>query len=254
MPQEPLFAPINWRRYKSGDIIVTFDLARSWQRLNPFYWLSRFLKWLIKSTLKVTLVPLFHFFQGLDRLLAHRAQIVIASGLGLGVGLSLVWAQTPIVLQAVQPEISQVTGALPNQNLAIKIYPQQLVVADRRLDLSLAVVDEIPGNDVSWYTDRSGWYWSGSAGLGQPEAILIGAGSRSHLGQSQPGWTLGETVEVIGTNHGRYRFTITEIKTVATNQIPALVQQLDQPKLMVVIAPVPVWQTETTLLIGSPAL
>lgn len=162
-------------------------------------------------------------FSRLDALTGHRSALVATMGIGLGFGLSVVLFYQPTATQANLPVVSQAAVQAPTAMLVKlpKYETTEKVTQDQPLlQLGEGLVTHVQfagGSDMATYLGRA---------------------------------SLGDAVEVTGSNNGLYRFAVVEIKYIDAERINTVLQQ--DATSLVLSAPLDFFKSKLLVLVARP--
>ena len=187
-----------------GDLILEIQPDNFSVRGIVKFSIRLFLTILIKVTF-----PLFSFLN----LLATRKKLVISSiGLGIGLGISVLITQRPDTLQAFPTLLSSSTAEIRASRVTVT-----------SIDLSIAVVtgsvQDLVENisiDTLIHDDRS-------ADLGARGPVVIADVGISNILENLEKVSIGDTLEIQGSNSATYKYTVTEIRDMQAEYLPNVV-------------------------------
>ncbi len=199
------------KQSKSGAVSIVFHTPTIPQWLKPNFIVSGLVKGLVS------------FFQAVDRLLSHKAPLIISAGLGLGIGLSLTVAGQPTMILAtpssqVMNSLAAVTARelrLPEHKVAGPILNNEQVVR-----------------------------------LGEAGVSVITISTNDPIASDIRQVGLGESIQVVGSNNGVYLYQVVETREIPHHEFNTLLEQ-SQPTLLI-STPVGLLQTADWVLVARP--
>jgi|GEM_PF-1034027 len=191
--------------------IVVINTVWALDVFNGQWWLNKFI-----SSLVV-------LFVALDETLRHRSLLVVAAGIGLGLGLSLTVFQQPAAIQAQLPAAT---------------------TADREV-ISVTKI-RLPGIKISTPV-----IWKDtSAGLEEKGVIQIAIEGDHPIASDVRQLTVGEKIEVIGSNNGRYSYRVVETRIEPRDSLISPYNQTTES--LILHTPQQWWSTEEFVVVARP--
>jgi hypothetical protein len=162
-------------------------------------------------------------FVALDQITQHRAVFIAVAGIGLGLGLSLTVFQQPATINA--------DTELVHINQANRVEARELRLPTHKV-----------ATRIIW-DERS-------AGLGETGAVLVEVKATHPISADVQKLSLGENIQVIGSNNGIYSFTVVETRELPASELNTVVQQ--NTETVVVYTPSTVLSTNVFIVIARP--
>lgn len=221
---------ISLRKNSSGDVIF---------EINPENITFRavfkvFVKGLLTLLLKLFL-PLFSFFD----YLASKKKLVISSvGLGIGLGLSVLISVRPDTLQAFP------TRATAGADITAKSVTIESI--DLQVSVERGSVQDLIANarlSAVIHDERS-------AGLGGSGVVVIADASIQNIFENLELVALGDTIELTGTNNGRYTYVVTEIRDMQAEFLPNVIGA--QSEAVILYKTKDLLRTQVYMVIAKP--
>lgn len=184
--------------------------------------------WKVKRARSGDIVVTFEWPKQLFDLRSIRWPVIL--GLGLGVGLSLVWGTVP----------SLVTAEPPAQEVQIsQVFPKEL-----KLLRNQHVLQDL------WMTEFGSWKTDAGQAFGQPGALVLTA-TTSSADQLIDQARLGDTIEITGSNSATYRFTVVTISRASSPEQAVQQSETYQGDRVILLQSTKPWRTERFAIIAT---
>ncbi len=201
------------RKAQSFLLIHTDSLVGWWQ---GEWWLAQVVQSLVK------------FFQWLNQGSQVQFRLVVAAGMGLGLGWSVTVFSQPTMIQA----------NLPVAEVNQSSHSDQPVIAVKKIRL--------PGKKISTPV-----LWDeASAGLEEPGMIKIAVDGDHPMADDVRLVTTGERIEIIGSNNGIYGYRVIEVRTVPLTEAKTVIESwLSQNTSVLILSTSEAWWSNQQIMI-----
>lgn len=197
------------------------------------------LKAAVKLVLSSLITITFPIFAFLDALASRKKLVISSIGLGVGLGLSVLITQRPDALQAFPDLATEST---------VEIRAARVVIPS--IDLSTSVttgsLQDLLKNstiDTLIHDDRS-------AAVGSSGPVVIADVGVTNILENLEQVTIGDVVEVKGTNNATYNYRVTEIRDMKAEYLPNVVGAYQN--VLILYKANNLFRTQLHIVIASP--